>query len=98
MWGDMERYGPAAGGEAAAWGDVGRCGEMWGETGLLQEAKQLLAPPFEAELLAGRRLVQGGEGGAHQDGRYGEIWGDMGRSPRAGRGGRLPSGRRRRRR
>ena len=49
---------------------------MWGETGLLQEAKQLLAPPPEAELLAGRRLVQGGEGGAHQDGRYG---GDMGR-------------------
>ena len=55
---------------------LGRCGEMWGETGLLQEAKQLLAPPPEAELLAGRRLVQGGEGGAHQDGRYG---GDMGR-------------------
>ena len=33
MWGDMERHRPAAGGEAAAWGDVGRCGEMWGDVG-----------------------------------------------------------------
>mmetsp|Transcript_8352 Transcript_8352/g.26096 ORF Transcript_8352/g.26096 Transcript_8352/m.26096 type:complete len:486 (+) Transcript_8352:645-2102(+) len=48
-------------------GDADQCDNEPPNRRLLQEAKQLLAPAPEAELFALMRLVQEGEGGAHQD-------------------------------
>ena len=68
------------------WGDVGRCGEMWGERGLFSACCAIEWRSFSESISSSSSpgAEMRGDTGRHGEtwgdlGKPGEIWGDMGR-------------------